>query len=77
MKALDREKDAAKLDNMSFAELVRPYGQELKAWFDNFGPNNWGGDTENTSALVGAESMTWGGGLEPDRFTWPGGLGRI
>ena len=77
MKALDREKDAEKLDNMSFAELLRPYGPELKAWFDNFGPNNWGGDTENTSALVGAESMTWGGGLEPDRFTWPGGLGRI
>ncbi len=77
MKALDTRKNAAKLDNMSFAELLKPYGLELKLWFDNFGPNNWGADSENTSALIGAESARWGGGVEPNRFTWPGGLGRI
>jgi hypothetical protein len=77
MKALDLEKNAEKLDNMTFAELIKPYGPELKAWFDNFGRNNWGADAENTSALIGAESVRWGGGVEPDRFTWPGGLGRI
>ena len=80
MKALDTEKDeknVEKLDNMTFAELLRPYGPELKAWFDNFGRNNWGADAENTSALVGAQSMIWGGGVQPDRFTWDGGLGRI
>lgn len=77
MKALDTEKNAEKLDAMSFAELLRPYGPELKLWFDNFGPNNWGADTENTSALIGAESARWGGGVDPNRFTWPGGLGRI
>ncbi len=77
MKKLDTEASADKLDNMSFAELLKPYGEEIKSFFDNFGPNNWGGDAENTSALIGAQSVTWGGGLMPDRFTWPGGLGRI
>jgi protoporphyrinogen oxidase len=77
MKAIDTKRDAEKLDNMTFAQLIQPYGQELKAWFDNFGPNNWGADTENTSALIGADSLSWGGGIEPDRYTWPGGLGRI
>src|ERR1039457_4341249 len=60
-----------------FAELLKPYEPELKLWFDNFGPNNWGADAENTSALIGATSMDWGGGLDQERFTWAGGLGRI
>jgi hypothetical protein len=77
MKALDAEKHAAKLDNMVFADLLKPYVPELKQWFDNFGPNNWGADADNTSALIGATSMDWGGGLDQERFTWPGGLGRI
>jgi Flavin containing amine oxidoreductase len=77
MQALDTKTQADKLDNMSFAELLKPYGPELTAWFDNFGPNNWGADAANTSALIGAESVQWAGGVEPNRFTWPGGLGRI
>jgi hypothetical protein len=77
MKALNLDKEREKLDTMTFAELLEPYGPELKLWFDNFGPNNWGANTENTSALIGAGSVSWGGGVEPDRFTWPGGLGRI
>lgn len=77
MKALDPLKHATRLDGMVFAELLKPYVPELKQWFDNFGPNNWGADTENTSALIGATSMDWGGGLDQERFTWPGGLGRI
>ena len=77
MKALDAEKHATKLDDMTFAELLKPYEPELKLWFDNFGPNNWGADAENTSALIGATSIDWGGGLDQERFTWAGGLGRI
>ncbi len=77
LSALDLEANAEKLDNMTFAALLRPYGPEVKAWFDNYGPNNWGADTENTSGLIGAESLRWGGGIEENRFTWPGGLGRI
>ena len=77
MKALDAEKHAVKLDGMTFAELLKPYEPELRLWFDNFGPNNWGADAGSTSALIGATSMDWGGGLDQERFTWPGGLGRI
>ncbi len=77
MKALDAAKHAVKLDNMTFSELLKPYAPELKLWFDNFGPNNWGADADNTSALIGATSMDWGGGLDQERFTWAGGLGRI
>jgi hypothetical protein len=77
MKAIDAEQHAAELDNMVFAELLKPYEPELKLWFDNFGPNNWGADADNTSALIGATSMDWGGGLDHERFTWAGGLGRI
>lgn len=77
LSALDLEKDREKLDNMTFAELLKPYGPEVKAWFDNFGPNDWGATTENTSALIGAESLRWGGGLEENRFTWDGGMGRV
>ena len=77
MKALLPKADREKLDSMTFAELLKPYGPEVKAWFDNFGPNNWGANTEHSSALIGAESVEWGGGVDPDRYTWPGGLGRI
>jgi protoporphyrinogen oxidase len=77
MVAMDLEANAQKLDNMTFAELLKPYGPEVTAWFDNYGPNNWGADTRNTSALIGAEAFRWGGGVEENRFTWPGGLGRI
>lgn len=77
MKGIDTEKNAARLDSMTFAEILKPYAPEVKLWFDNFGPNNWGADTANTSALIGVESAQWGGGLQSNRYTWPGGLGRI
>ena len=77
MKKLDITTNAEKLDNTTFAELLEPYEPEITAFFDNFGPNNWGGQTKDTSALIGAQSVTWGGGIEPERYTWSGGLGRI
>jgi len=77
LKAIDVNKDAEKLDNITFAELLEPYGGEVTAFFDNFGRNNWGAVTRDTSALIGAESVQWGGGLLSNRYTWPGGLGRI
>jgi hypothetical protein len=77
MNKLNTEANAEKLDNMAFSELLAPYGQELIDFFDNFGPNNWGAQTADTSALIGAQSVTWGGGVEPGRYTWAGGLGRI
>lgn len=77
MLAINTEKQAEKLDATPFSEILKPYAAEVKLWFDNFGPNNWGADASNTSALIGVESIAWGGGMEAGRFTWPGGLGRI
>ncbi|HUI41349.1 MAG TPA: FAD-dependent oxidoreductase [Terriglobia bacterium] len=77
MLAINTEREAEKLDNVSFAEVLKPYAPEVKLWYDNFGPNNWGADAGNTSALIGVESVAWGGGMDSGRYTWPGGLGRI
>jgi len=77
MLAIDTEKQAEKLDATTFAEVLKPYAPEVKLWFDNFGPNNWGATTEETSALIGVESVKWGGGMDAGRYTWAGGLGRI
>ena len=77
MRGVDLKANEQKLDNMTFAELLKPYGPEVKAWFDNFGPNNWGANTESTSALIGAGVVSWVGGVDQERFTWPGGLGCI
>lgn len=77
MLAINTEKQAEKLDASPFSEVLKPYAPEVKLWFDNFGPNNWGADADNTSALIGVESVAWGGGMDSGRYTWPGGLGRI
>lgn len=77
MLAIDTEKQAEKLDAIPFTDLLKSYAPEVKLWFDNFGPNNWGAQSGDTSALIGVESIKWGGGMDPERFTWPGGLGRI
>src|SRR5437868_6339345 len=52
MKAIDFEKEGDKLDTMLFADLLKPYGEELRLFFDNLGPNNWGARTDSTSALI-------------------------
>ena len=76
MLAIDLEANKEKLDQITFAELLKPYAPEVKRWFDNYGSNDWGGDTENTSAYIGAESVAWCCGIDPSRFTFPGGFGR-
>jgi phytoene dehydrogenase-like protein len=73
---LDLKANKEKLDQMTFAELLKPYAPEVRLWFDNYGANNWGGNTESTSAYIGAESVHWGTGVDSKRFTLPGGLGR-
>ena len=77
MLAIDTGRNLEKLDATPFADVLKPYAPEIKLWFDNFGPNNWGAAPEDTSALIGVESIKWGGGMDPSRYTWPGGLGRI
>ena len=70
---------AKELFEKPFVDFLKNYPDELKQWWDNFGPSNWGAASEDTAAAVaigalqemGAESRT------DDRYTWPGGLGAI
>jgi protoporphyrinogen oxidase len=66
------------LDNEPFAKYFQGYAPEVKAWWDGFGPSNWGARTEETSALLGIDAVQGIASATPDeRITWPGGLGAI
>jgi protoporphyrinogen/coproporphyrinogen III oxidase len=79
MLAIDVEKRGKELYDKPFSEFLKGYPAELKQWWDNFGPSNWGAASEDTAAHVAIsalqdmaeESRT------DDRYTWPGGLGAI
>jgi oxygen-dependent protoporphyrinogen oxidase len=66
------------LDSDPFAKYCQGYAPEVKAWWDTFGPSNWGARTEETSAMLGIGTLHSVASGEPDdRVTWPGGLGAI
>ena len=66
------------LDNLPFSDFMKGYPAQVKQWWDNFGPSNWGATTEDTAAALGIDNMqTIGGDIVPDFYTWPGGLGAI
>ena len=68
----------AELDAMPLTDLLKGYAPELKAWWDNYGPSNWGAAAADTSALVGLGDFQDFAGDEPDeRVTFTGGLGAI
>jgi monoamine oxidase len=78
MLKVDLRKRANELDAMPLTALLKDYAPELKAWWDCYGPSNWGADAANTSALVGLGDFQEFAGDEPDdRATFPGGLGAI
>ena len=66
------------LDNEPFSKYCQGYAPEVKAWWDGFGPSNWGARTEETSAMQGISALQGMAPGTPDRrITWPGGLGAI
>jgi protoporphyrinogen oxidase len=78
MLAIDLERRAAELHTMRFSDLMKGYPEELKLWWDTFGPSNWGAVSEDTSAWVAIDNFQGLAGDEvPDYCTWPGGLGAI
>jgi monoamine oxidase len=80
MLAVDLSKNPAQYDNQSFAHYLQPYAPELKAWWDSYGPSNWGAPSDDTSALVGiAEVHSISEEIEmgDSRVTLPGGNGAI
>jgi len=74
-KKIDRVKDAEKLDRMTFADLLAGYDPHIQAYWDTFGPSNWGSATKDTSGLVGLNGVhEW---APCERRTFEGGLGMI
>jgi protoporphyrinogen oxidase len=78
MLAIDVIKRASELDNVPFSDFMKGYPAEVKQWWDNYGPSNWGAATEDTAAALGiTEIQEIGADTVPDFYTWPGGLGVI
>lgn len=67
------------LDAQPFSKYMEAYAPEVKLWWDNFGPSNWGATTEETSALLGLTTaqLIAVENFRDGRMTWPGGLGAI
>jgi len=78
MLAIDLAKRGTELYNTPFSDFMKGYPPEVKQWWDNYGPSNWGATTEDTAAALGiGEMQEIGGDTIPDFYTWPGGLGVI
>ncbi|HEY6290144.1 MAG TPA: FAD-dependent oxidoreductase [Terriglobia bacterium] len=68
----------AELDAQPFSQYFQGYAPEVRQWWDNYGPSNWGARTEETSARLGiAELQSISSDRADPRITWPGGLGAI
>jgi monoamine oxidase len=79
MLAIDVEKRVKEVFNQPFSDFLKGYPEELKLWWDNFGPSNWGassGDTAAGIAIDALQEMVEESGTD-DRYTWPGGLGAL
>jgi len=69
-----RSRESSELDRLSFAEFLKPYGLELREFWQRYAGSNWGGAPEHTSLRVGVQAYGWLEGTEK-RLTFPGGLG--
>jgi protoporphyrinogen oxidase len=76
---MDLKKRTAELDAVPFSNLLQGYAPELKAWWDSYGPSNWGAATADTSAFTALDDFQDFANDEnrDDRVTLPGGLGAI
>jgi protoporphyrinogen/coproporphyrinogen III oxidase len=77
--AIDLDKRAKELYNLPFSDLLKGYPDELKLWWDTYGPSNYGAMTEDAAAAVGVLELQAMAAESPhdDRFSWPGGLGAM
>jgi predicted NAD/FAD-dependent oxidoreductase len=71
---IDMEKDKDALDNRPFSDFLKDHAPELTAYWDCFGPSNWGCLSADTSALLGLQAARdWPKAV---RYTFEGGLGQ-
>ena len=79
MLAIDVEKRGKELFDKPFTDFMKGYPGEIKQWWDNFGPSNWGATSEETAAgiaILALQEMVEESRVD-DRYTWPGGLGAV
>jgi len=79
MLAIDVQKRGEELFNVPFTNFLKGYPVEVKQWWDNYGPSNWGATSDDTAAIIGIyETQAMGSEKRKDeRYTWPGGLGAL
>jgi protoporphyrinogen oxidase len=79
MLEIDVEKRGRELFSVPFSDSLKGYPVELKQWWDNFGPSNWGAASHDTAAAIGISALQEmdGESRQDDRYTWPGGLGAV
>jgi protoporphyrinogen oxidase len=76
--AIDFEKREEELGRVPFSDLLKGYPDEIKQWWDNYGPSNWGAASEETAASVALDDFReMAGENGNDYYTWPGGLGAV
>jgi protoporphyrinogen oxidase len=73
------QKRREELFNVPFTNFLKGYPVEVKQWWDNYGPSNWGAASDDTAAIIGIyETQAMGSEKRKDeRYTWPGGLGAL
>src|SRR5277367_841165 len=57
--AIDLGKRRTELYNAPFSNFLKGYPVEVKQWWDNYGPSNWGAASENTAAAVAISELQW------------------
>src|SRR5207245_1429519 len=77
--AIEVNKRANELFAVPFSEFMKECAEEVRQWWDNYGPSNWGAVSDETAAAIGISELQGiaGPGRKDDRYTWPGGLGAI
>ena len=77
--SINAPRRSQELFSVPFANFVKSYPEEIKQWWDNYGPSNWGATSEETAAAIGIFELQYISGekRKDDRYTWPGGLGAI
>ncbi len=76
--SIDLEKRGKDLGGVPFSDLIKGYPDEIKQWWDNYGPSNWGATSEETAASLALDDFQeLAGENGNDYYTWPGGLGAI
>ena len=77
--AINVERRSKELFGVPFTNFMRGYPDEIKQWWDAYGPSNWGATSEETAAALGISDLQAmaENNREDERHTWPGGLGAI